>query len=405
MKKRICALLLSLCMLLTFLPAAALAADGIATVNGETVTDLQGLLEKVTAATGTIEIQMLEDLELPTDTVLIIEAGKTVELDMAGHSITVPEDYASRPIKNEGTLTVTGNGTIDTSMSEKGLGAINNLGVLTIENGTYRGATYADGAVIRNTGADSVLTINGGTFEKATRAVYNEGTATINDGTFTGTTCSRCNPEVWAYTIINYGSQSKMTINGGTFTGVQGAVSASVGELIINDGSFKTVACKDHHDTDATFYALYAAGEVGEVTCTVNGGTFETEGKYCAALVGNDNTGGDGGINAKATAYIKGGTFIAPEGVPALKSAAKTGDPEITGGTFTYADNLAQYVPETHYIAEDGERFTVTKLGADNADARIGNQYYKTLPAAVAAAGDGDTVTLPGHRHRQDLYH
>ena len=394
MKKRICALLLSLCMLLTFLPATALAADGIATVNGETVSDLQGLREKVEAATGTIKIQMLGNLVVPTGYYLGIAAGKTVELDMAGHSITVPDDYEGRPIKNEGTLTVTGNGTIDTSMSENGgYGAIDNFGVLTIENGTYRGAAYANGSVIRCKGADSVLTINDGTFEGGTRAVFNEGTATINGGTFTGTTCSRCNSNVWAYTVVNYLPESKMTINGGTFTGVQGAVSASVGELIVNDGSFKTVACKEH-GTAATFYALYAAGEVGEVTCTINGGTFETEGKICAVLIGNDNTGGDGGINAQATAYIKGGTFIAPEGVPALKGAPNTGDPVITGGTFTYQDNLAQYIPATHCIEKAGGRFTVTKLGADNADARIGGQYYATLAAAVAAADDGDTVTL-----------
>lgn len=51
-----------------------------------------------------------------------------------------------------------------------------------------------------------------------------------------------------------------MTINGGTFTGVQGAVSASIGYLEVNGGTFKTVAC-EHHGTAATFYALYAAGE------------------------------------------------------------------------------------------------------------------------------------------------
>ncbi|MFR8528819.1 MAG: hypothetical protein ACLVDP_17765 [Flavonifractor plautii] len=59
------------------------------------------------------------------------------------------------------------------------------------------------------------------------------------------------------------------------------------------------------------------------VKAVINGGTFETEGTYTAALIGNDNTGGDGGINEKATAVINGGVFKAPEGVPALKGAGK----------------------------------------------------------------------------------
>lgn len=71
---------------------------------------------------------------------------------MAGNSITVESDFEGRPIVNEGTLTVTGNGIIDSSASENGLGAINNKGTLTIENGTYRGAVYGSGSGIRNTG-------------------------------------------------------------------------------------------------------------------------------------------------------------------------------------------------------------------------------------------------------------
>lgn len=108
-----------------------------------------------------------------------------------------------------------------------------------------------------------------------------------------------------------------MTINGGTFTGVQGAVSASVGYFEINGGTFKSVKCVNDSKHTATFYALYVAGEVGVVKAVINGGTFETEGTYTAALIGNDNTGGDGGINEKATAVINGGVFKAPEGVPA----------------------------------------------------------------------------------------
>ena len=43
-------------------------------------------------------------------------------------------------------------------------------------------------------------------------------------------------------------------------------MSASIGYLEINGGTFKSVACATH-GTSATFYALYAAGETGKVQC------------------------------------------------------------------------------------------------------------------------------------------
>lgn len=58
-------------------------------------------------------------------------------------------------------------------------------------------------------------------------------------------------------------------------------------------------------------------GEDEDVKCVVYGGSFESVSKT-AALIGNDNTGGDGGINANATTEIKGGTFKAPAGQKAV---------------------------------------------------------------------------------------
>ena len=101
---------------------------------------------------------------------------------MEGHSITVASDFTGRPIVNKGTLTVTGNGTIDASASKTGgYGAIDNYGTLTIENGTYTGSVDASGASIKNR-PDSVLKIQDGTFNGAMTAVYNAGKTYIYDG-------------------------------------------------------------------------------------------------------------------------------------------------------------------------------------------------------------------------------
>ena len=398
------AALLSVCMLLSLLPVTVFAEETPAADTLEEAAPApmeekgayDALMQAIEAAPDGEEttVVLTGDITgMTTDQIITIPEKKNIVLDMDCHSITVASNFTGRPIVNKGTLTVTGDGVIDSSASETGVGAINNQNILTIENGTYRGATYAGGAAIRNTGESAVLTIEDGTFEKATCAVYNEGTVTIEDGTFTGTTCSQCNGNVWGYTIQNGAADSQMTINGGTFTGVQGAVSASVGYFEINGGTFKSVKCVNDSKHTATFYALYVAGEVGVVKAVINGGTFETEGTYTAALIGNDNTGGDGGINEKATAVINGGVFKAPEGVSALKGAEKTGNPIIYGGTFS--SDVSKYVAENAAITEgpDGT-FTVNELDETNGVAEVGGRYYASLQKAVDNAGKGETVTL-----------
>ena len=377
------AALLSVCMLLSLLPVTVFAEETPAADTLEEAAPApmeekgayDALMQAIEAAPDGEEttVVLTGDITgMTTDQIITIPEKKNIVLDMDCHSITVASNFTGRPIVNKGTLTVTGGGVIDSSASETGVGAINNQNILTIENGTYRGATYAGGAAIRNTGASAVLTIEDGTFEKATCAVYNEGTVTIEDGTFTGTTCSQCNGDVWGYTIQNGAADSQMTINGGTF---------------------KSVKCVNDSKHMATFYALYVAGEVGVVKAVINGGTFETEGTYTAALIGNDNTGGDGGINEKATAVINGGVFKAPEGVPALKGAEKTGNPIIYGGTFS--SDVSKYVAENAAITEgpDGT-FTVNELDETNGVAEVGGRYYASLQNAVDNAGKGETVTL-----------
>ena len=327
------AALLSVCMLLSLLPMTVFAEETPAADTLEEAAPApmeekgayDALMQAIEAAPDGEEttVVLTGDITgMTTDQIITIPEKKNIVLDMDCHSITVASNFTGRPIVNKGTLTVTGDGVIDSSASETGVGAINNQNILTIENGTYRGATYAGGAAIRNTGESAVLTIEDGTFEKATCAVYNEGTVTIEDGTFTGTTCSQCNGNVWGYTIQNGAADSQMTINGGTFTGVQGAVSASVGYFEIN-----------------------------------------------------------------------GGVFKAPEGVPALKGAEKTGNPIIYGGTFS--SDVSKYVAENAAITEgpDGT-FTVNELDETNGVAEVGGRYYASLQNAVDNAGKNETVTL-----------
>ena len=197
------AALLSICMLVTFLPASALAigpevgAEGldeeaVAPVEEETEPvgepaepdngAYSALKQAIEAASDGKEttVTLAGDIAgMTTEQIITIPENKNIILDMEGHSITVASDFTGRPIVNKGTLTVTGNGTIDASASKTGgYGAIDNYGTLTIENGTYTGSVDASGASIKNR-PDSVLKIQDGTFNGAVTAVYNAGKTDI----------------------------------------------------------------------------------------------------------------------------------------------------------------------------------------------------------------------------------
>lgn len=118
---------------------------------------------------------------------------------------------------------------------------------------------------------------------------------------------------------------------------VQGGLAINNGYAVVDGGTYRTVGCEHDGDTAGvySYYALYIAGEEGVVEAHINGGTY-TAAYRSAVLAGNDNPGGDGGINAKATAYITGGTFNGgtAKDAKALSAGKNTGDPKITGGTF-----------------------------------------------------------------------
>ena len=367
-------------------PASAEEASPFAKVDGTEVSDLAVLKELVEAATEPVEIEMLKDVELPEGLYFGVPEGKTVVLDMAGMNITVASGYEGRPLVNRGTLTVLGDGTIDSSASRLGgYGAIDNYGTLTVENGTFVGSLYANGASLKNRpGAEA--TIEGGTFEGATCAVYNDGKMTVDGGTFSSEACNQLKEggeELFSYAFRNYG---ELYFNDGEVTGVHGGLAIGGGYAEVKDGTF--TARLDGHGAKCTFYALYIAGEVDEVEAHNEGGTCVSEGRV-ALLAGNDNTGGDGGINAKATAYISGGSFTGVGG--AMSAGKNTGAPSITGGTFN--SDISDYLAQGYTCVQDGQDYTVTGPVAS-----IGGQRYETLAKAIAAVPDGTaepvTVTL-----------
>ena len=292
----------------------------------------------------------------------------TAILDMAGHSIVADSTFSGgRPVFNYGTLTIKGNGTIDsTEAGSSGYGAIRNYGTLTIENGTFTGAVLGYGSTIDN--YEGRCVINGGYFEGCS-AVYNrsDGEMVINGGTYFSEACNQLYDSVWGY-VYSYcvRSAGSIAINGGTVLGVQGGIAVSGGSAVINDvvcaaeecGTWEAtpmgtdLQCDHSGHSGCSHYALYIAGESDVSSAVVNGGTF-TSAYRTAVLIGNDNTGGDGGINADAYAILNGGTFSAPDGVAAVTVGYYTGNPFIYGGTYSTETVAVQNASTTSYTLMD----------------------------------------------------
>ena len=347
--------LLTLVLVLLLSACPAFASSPVAEMGGAVYDSLQNAFDAAVPGTPAT-VKLLSSFQ--TGSSFVIEKGQDITLDMNGHSITVTSNFEGRPIFNYGTLVITGNGVIDASASDTdGYGAVDNYGVLTIENGTFTGSVNASGASIKNRpGSD--LTIRDGLFNGAVTAVYNAGTARIYNGTFDCRSCSSCNPNSWGYTIQSHedapGYAPSLTFYNGTVIGVQGAFSSSAGHTDIYDGSFKTVSCKNHRNGSTAFYALYVAGESGEVECNVYGGTFQSASKV-AALIGN-NTQGDGGDRKAAVANFYGGTFRSGDKTTALKVDGVIGSLAISGGSYFLSNGTPATTEVKDYLVPGFEQ-------------------------------------------------
>ena len=366
MRRRLLSLAMALAMALSLLPTAAwgsnetaegtvendqpsttstagttgLSGSGTASdpylISG-TQNDLVGLnvLFSSPAPGNTIYLKIAQNFTLSV--ALVVPEGFTVDLDFAGNTIAYTGNGGFR---NCGTLTVndsSGNNAGGVTVSDGMSGDIVclcNEGTAVINGGTYTMPGHTSGIALLNTqkdGSSASLTINDCIVNAGYRAVENQGgLLEINGGTFTSTSCNHYS--AYAYAVSSSGT---LYFNDGSVTGIQGALAVVDGYAEIKDGTFQTVACTGKADNcqngGTAHYALYVAGEDGNVETRVLGGEFKSVSKS-AIYVGNDN---DGGLKNPATVYIEGGIFTAKEGVPALTSASQTGNPSITGGTFS----------------------------------------------------------------------
>lgn len=164
-------------------------ADGVVEVDSADA--LQKAVENAEDGVETT-IRLVDNIsEMATSQIVTIPENKSIILDMNGKKLTVSDDFEGRPFRIEGTLTVVGDGIVDTESAHNAYGVFDNYGSLIVKNGTYRSYTYAGGSVVKNR-PESFCEIYSGSFYGSPTAVYNEGITKIYDGTFDGRSCSSC---------------------------------------------------------------------------------------------------------------------------------------------------------------------------------------------------------------------
>lgn len=358
MKRKLLSVLLTLCLAFSLLPTAALA-DGEGTpapaeVPAAVGTALPAAVDGVITL-GNDSYVMSED----TTAFVNVPAGVTATLDLGGKTLTNKADEHTIIVENGATLTITGNGIVDNV--SHGKAAIYNEGEVTLNGGTFERSAEKGTYSPYGNGGNSWYTI------------ANYGTMEIN----TGVTVK--NAGGYSSMIRNGGdvtADCNLTIKGGNFTGgVNTVKNDSFGVLTINGGNFSNTAQ----------YVIMNCNKA-EITA----GTFQTLDTASAVLF-TSAYGGDANTVGKLT--ISGGEFKhasdTQEMIVDHYDASNSGTAAVTGGKFD-AD-ISKYIPTDYVQSADG---TVEKLGETNAVAKVGGTYYKTLADAVAAAQDGDTITL-----------
>lgn len=190
--------------------------------------------------------------------------------------------------------------------------------------------------------------------------------------------------------------------------------------LDLND---KTIKSPDNMGNNGrNFVALYISADV-TINATTGGINTGTNGAYAINVMngatltingGNYYGGGTAVQVQKGTANINGGTFACePYSNPTygykflincIDSAYKNGTAKVSikGGSFVNYDPsdsasenpIGNFCPSGYVAVKGGTENEPVWTVEDHRVAEVGNTGYSTLSAAVAAANNGDTVTL-----------
>ncbi len=361
MKKRVLSAALSLCMLLTLLPTAALAT-GDETTDPGTSPASKTLQEEINTAENGATVSLTKD----EPGSITISTGKTITLDLAGHKLTNTADNHTVTVETGATLTVTDSsaektGTIDNTSHQKG--AVVNHGTFVLENGNLTRSAEASAAPASE-GADPTSGNN------SWYVVWNTGDMTVNGGKIF---FSESNQGFFSSLIDNGwkdpdNNTSKafatLTITGGTLSG---------GKITVKNDDYGILDVKGGTITQSytSYTSIYNWNEA-----TVSGGSING----AVVSAGDGKTGEDAYEHGKLE--ISGNATFSDRIIGAANSTI-----EISGGTFKVQPNAAFLKPGLSATqTEEGGTFSITPAAVET--------VYPAILADQASEGAIDAKDL-----------
>ena len=314
-----------------------------------------------------------------------VPSGKTVTLNLNGHTLTADQKYAA--ITNNGTLTIAGPGTVDGSNLSQ-TAAIYNApsGVANLNGGTFTGSKWY---VIKNLGT---MTIDG-----ASVAQDDAGSSAIDNGYFgnAGNDCGVSEPSsaTVSLTIINGSFSGGMnvvknddfgvlSITGGTFTNTDGPAVLNWNKATIDGGDFSV----NNSASGVIANGSYGANSPDKGELIINAGTFTAPNNGSGNIFAQGQGGTSGG-----TAVVSGGSYNG-----SLDNLNNLNvDVKVSGGSFTDAA-VAKYLESgmVAMSANQGNGFQVVseETAEANAAAKVQNGdsviYFANIEDAKKFAED-----------------
>lgn len=355
MKRKLLSVLLTFCLAFSLLPTAALA-DGEGTQTND-VAQIGG--------TGYATLQAAIDAAKSGDTIVLKKSISATEIGEKKQLQFVKADMNVTLDLNQNTITAEAGEAI----------AINAANItLTVKNGTienFAEGSYSDGVYAYKESNNLTLTFENIVLKSRTQGLAVQGLTSNSNVNIVNSNITSTE----GLGIYYPPKSGTLTISDSEITGVTGIV-VKGSNLVVNGE--KTIISGTGPNVDPETY--YTGATDGSSTLTETGDAVYVESGYNDRDISVSISGGHlNSKNAKAVRmFVKNG-----ENTSAKREIS------VTGGTFS--SDVSAYVAKGYVQNENG---TVEQLGETNAVAKVGDTYYKTLADAVAAAQDGDTITL-----------
>lgn len=386
MKKRVLSAALSLCMLLTLLPTAALASDDTTNPGTSPATTLPESENGVIKLTENVALS--DTASISADTTLDLN-GYTVSAETAVLAVTnnaklIVQDSSA---EKEGKIS---------STNSAGYAAVQlNAGTLVLESGCITSTQYGVSVF-----EGSTATINGGSITSEYACLSGNNTKGDMNFIVTGGTLTSTKSEA-----IYMPGQVTLDISGGV---VKGGISARMGQIKISGGEIYGMTTEQAKDSIAQYWNYSGSAWIGNAIY-VWGGTYTSDNEKYGNSCNIEITGGKiSGESMNAVAiYNIGNNYeqaidLNISGNPEIVGDVKiisgdetwngyssethahtiTSDVEISGGTFSVQPNAAFLKPGLSATqTEEGGTFSITPAKTET-----------VYPAILADQADTDPI-------------